>query len=288
MSIQTAWKAYKSLDSEQKKFLSDQKFEASLGLEAWIAFLTKLTEFDRDADSLRKRLMWLGILTPIFWIVLAIVFRSGTVFWTGVALALVVWFVWWKLRSIDIPPSLDAFILPWLTLLREDVEPESEVFLRLDLAGNMAKGKRLDAISGKRNESGWKLQFFQDPWISGKALLADGNRLQWDIVDLLRQGKRSKTNARGKTKWKTKYKLTRSFDVHLTVRGKEYQLDSTSAPAGEFRTGIKTGLKGSVVRVRNQSVAHTATDTPELVELVQTVSQAYSNISLPPSEKAIG
>jgi hypothetical protein len=288
MSVSKAWKAYRELDSQQKSFLKQKQLRSSRNLEDWIEFFSGIVDFDRQGDMLRLALIWFGVGMFPIGIVLAIATGSGQALLATWAVGVVILIFWMRLRKIDVPEKVDRFILPWLVLLREDIARDTTLELAMDLRGNMATKKKLEALSGKRDIGGWKVQVFHDNWFQGKTTLADGAKLQWDITDLLRQRKRSTTNARGKTKWKTKYKLRRTFDIHLAVRGKDYAIQASIPTSSEVRTDVKTGDRRSVIRVRTGSVETKPDTTPELVDLVQAVSQAYGQIARPASTKENG
>ncbi len=288
MSVSKAWKAYRGLDSQQKAFLKQKRILSDRNLEDWIGFLSGIVEFDRQGDKLRLALIWLGAGLFPAGIALAIATGSGQTLLAAWALGAVILIFWMRLRGINIPDKVDGFILPWLVLLREDIARDASLTLKMDLRGNMAAGNKVDELSGKRDDAGWRVQVFRDEWFHGQTTLADGAKLQWDISDLLRQRKRSKTNARGKTKWKTKYKLQRTYDIHLAVRGKDYEIKSTTPASSDFRTDVKTGDRKSVVRVRTGSVETKPDTTPDLVDLVKAVSQAYGQVARPASTKENG
>jgi len=287
MSILIAFNTYRSLDARQRRLMKDKEIDTSMTLEEWISFLGAIARFDRAGDPLRKLMGWLVIVTVPVGFVFAIALESAT--------PLLLWFAsmgfgvaWWHLRKLDVPASLDRFLLPWLVLLKEDVAPKSAVALKLDLRGAESAQKRLaarDMPNGfPESPHSCKDAYFRDDWLSGTASLADGAVLQWDISDLVRQRTKTRRNARGKTKQKTKYKIQRSFDVHLNVRAKDYQVGNTT-PDTACRASVKRGEKRSSVRVRTRSVSEEPSAPPRLTELVATISRAYSHLSIAPKER---
>ncbi|MEC5386189.1 hypothetical protein VVD49_10660 [Uliginosibacterium sp. H3] len=287
MSLLTAWNSWRRLDARQRALIKEKEIDASMSLEEWIPFLGGIARFDRAGDGLRKALGWLTLISVPLGLIPAIVTDSPA--------PLLVWLLslglgisWWRLRKIDIPSSLDRFLLPWLTLLKEDIQPKSEVVLRLDLRGAEMDNKSLMASDMPRGlpKSPRNCQdtYFRDDWLSGTASLADGAVLRWQISDLVRQRIKTRSNSRGKTKRKTKYKIQRSFDVQLSVRARDYQV-AQLRPDTACRESVKHGEKRAAIRVRTRSIGHELTTPPRLDELVGTVSRAYRHLSIAPKER---
>ncbi|HSD38886.1 MAG TPA: hypothetical protein VLC92_15345 [Rhodocyclaceae bacterium] len=287
MSILTALNAYLHLDTRQRTFMREKEIDTSMTLEEWIPFLGGVARADRASDVLRKMLGWLTILTIVPGFVLAIVTESATPLLLWIASSVSV-FCWLRLRKIDMPPSLDRFLLPWLVLLKEDVAPKSEVSLRLDLRGAELTQKAImaaDMPNGvPRSPRACNDNYFRDDWASGTASLADGAILQWDISDFVRKRVKTRRNARGKTKRKTKYKIQRSFDVNLSVRDRDYAV-SNIVPDTACRASVKRGEKRTAVRIRTRSVGRERFTPPRLTDLVDTISRAYSSLSVAPKER---
>lgn len=106
--------------------------------------------------------------------------------------------------------------LPTLLLRRlgRDIAPEEPVSLELDFhpIDHKSKWKR------KGMAGTWKTNEFEDPWLSLQARLRDGTHLRLGMTEWLQKRSRTKRNARGKYKMKSKQKSGTYLQVQLRVK----------------------------------------------------------------------
>jgi hypothetical protein len=269
-----------SLNAEQKVFLRKKQLSASRPIDDWIAFLGPIASYDRGADRTRGRLLLIGILCIVVGLVggaiLAATIRSPyplAIVLVGVVLLVI---RAWMART-DVPNSLSGFVLPMLTLFREEVPRKSEVRLELDLRGYQRPDKQT-AQSEPRSKS---TRFYQDAWAAGMFPLADGNRVAWRATDAVRVRRYWKKCSSGKMKLKTKLKLSRSYAVGLQVSAKHYEVSQTSVakPIEGCRCTVREGAKRSEIRLLSKQPPAPRWVEPCCEDLVKVIAAAYAALA---------
>jgi hypothetical protein len=278
MGFIDAYRSYASLTTEQKAFLREKKVDASYPLDAWIAFLSGVARYDKQGDALRKGLGWtaaLGIVIGFF----GFIFTESTLMLLFVmigALALAFFFI---LRRIDAPDTLSRFILPLVTLLREDIDADEALHLTMDLRGGTREDKRRDSTDFEDRGRSIRQTFYNDPWIAGEGKLADGSTLGWEIVDDIRERRVTKRNPRGKIKTKYKYKIRRTFDVRVGMRGDDYAVNKI-VPATGADISVKQGEKRNVLRARHMVTETALGAVPDVNDLISPIASVYQRVSI--------
>lgn len=249
------WTAYRALTPEQKQALRDKRIELNRDPAALVEFLQPLAACDAIADGARTKIgcsFGIGVAVSIG---LAIVCSNTDWPWpTVVALVAVVagmlaaGYLWLWTRSIDLSNNLRGFILPVLTVMRDDFHPEQPVHVRLDLTSPTAVEKKQHLSEPYKSGVYYKVidSIYVDDWMSVDALLVDGTKLSWRAVDTIRERRKTKKNARGKIKTKTKYRKKTEIEVRMALRKKTYAL-----PEGESSDDAKRNV---VKRSREERV----------------------------------
>lgn len=151
-------------------------------------------------------------------------------------------------RKKELPPTVTSFVLPLMRLLREDMEGDAQVSLRIDLRTSQLVNESKPQVQKPITKIVDRTYFM--PWLGGGAVLADGASLQWSVADTQREVQRTKRNPRGKIKKKTKIKKRSQVDVWLTLPHKRYRL-ARHGPATEVKKlNVKEGDKRDKVHVR--------------------------------------
>lgn len=276
MNFMKALNLYKSLRPEQKDFLRGKRIRDSRDRAAWIGFISGMVAFDRELDKIRSVLAWTGGLLFLPALAGAIGFSA---YWPLllVPLSFALFFIRSRLGGLDLPVSPGAFLIPLLTLLEEETEPETAIALNLDLRGF----KRPDKIMSQSGPNTDRLTFYRDPWVESTFILGDGSRLHWEIVDIVRSRYRLKRGSSGKSKWKTKVKVRRIIDVRLRVKSKVYELDASKAepPTPDLKVKLKPGERRGDIRIRKRFAPLTPDTPPEITDVVDTVAAAYRRLS---------
>jgi hypothetical protein len=268
------------LSSAQRSFLIVKQLSASKSLDDWIAFLSPLAEYDSRGDRMRARLRKAG-LACVF------VGGAGAIFahpLFAIAALPGAYMLIKRLRMAkeDLPPSLQGFLMPLLTLMREEVPAKSEVRLELDLRGYQRPDKQIPY----RATSTANVSFYRDDWGAGEFPLADGNRVEWKATDFVRISKRTKRSASGKYKTKQKTKLVRIYTVGLRALAANY-LVSKNAPAEPgARCKVREGEKRNEIRITSKQPPVTSFVDPKYEDLVNTITKAYGMLSAPQERRA--
>ncbi len=226
-----AWKTYRTLSPEQKQILGRKQLEVDKPVGELLALLKPLAACDTIANKSQTRFgCTFGLLIVVTFAALIFFSNLG---WGPLTLALLLlvvgatitagWF-WIWLRRIDVSNNLRQFVVPVLALFREDIDPQTPVHLRLDLSKPTASPKKTTEGAPYKHGIYHKVidTLYVDPWMSAEAVLVDGTRLRWSVTDRIRERKKTKRNARGKYKTKTKYRKVSDLEVQLAMRTKTY------------------------------------------------------------------
>jgi hypothetical protein len=279
MSFIDAYKSYGSLNDQQKQFLREKQIDAEFPTDTWIAFLKGVASYDQHGDSLRKAIGWIaaiGIIVGFF----GAIFAESVAMLLFVMLGLIALAFYFILRKVDVPNTLREFVLPFITLIREDVAPDDTVHMQLDLRGGTKDDKKKSTENFEHLGRKIQQNFYNDSWMQGDTKLADGTALQWEIYDYIRERQITKRNPRGKTKTKTKYKVRRTFDVRVGLRGDEYALNTAASAPTVGKTSVKQGEKRNVIRTRHSTIGTSLTDVPSMNDMMTPITAAYQRVSL--------
>lgn len=257
----SVFQAYKSLNSEQKSILETKQATMNRKVDDIIATLKPLAHMDRLGDKTRTKLgcgaalsiplaivfliMWGNGILPAFVALILLVAVIGGGIYLG---RLYVW-----LRDLDLSNNLRGFAIPVLTLFREDIDEKEPIQVKLDLRPPTCDAKKTRESEPYASGIYHKVidKFYDDPWMSGDATLADGSHLHWSIRDLIREREKTKKNPRGKYKTKTKIAKKTQLDVEVTMKKKAYDLDMSALNA-DAESEVKQGERKNTVRISRQ------------------------------------
>jgi len=271
-----AWKTYQSLNPEQKQILSRKQLEINRPMDGILDLLKPLASCDTLANKAQTRFGCTFGLGIVLTIVLAIVFSNiGWSAVTGGAIVLAIAIViaagwgWFWLRSIDVSDNLRSFVVPVFALFREDIDPKQPVHLRLDIDKPTAARKKTGESAPYADGRYYKIidSTYVDPWMSAEAVLVDGTKLSWTVIDRIRERKKTKKNPRGKIKTKTKYTKKTDLEVSLALRTKTFALQD-----GE----VSRDGKRSKVEVE-RSVRSESLDAIDPRALIDAITEVYRN-----------
>jgi hypothetical protein len=277
-----ALKTLRSLSPEQKALLESKRLEGEYAPAALIELLKPIARYDRLSDKAR---MPMGCSTAALFVlafVLLIVAANVSLFLLvlpvaalGGGIYLLVTVL--KLKKLDLSNNFRQVAMPLFAVLREDMEPDATMNVRLDLSPPTAKGKKTG--TGKPYERGIYHKCvdtnFVDAWFGGGARLADGSLLQWDVTDEVVESQCTKRTSR-KTKTKTKYRKLTTIAVDVSLPKKEYSVAALPADAGE-KVKVKDGEKRTALHLEKK-VKTKAIDPFDPKELFDTISEAYRRV----------
>lgn len=274
----SVWKIYKSLDAEQKRILSEKVIDLNRPPEEILRTLKPLAGCDTLADKARGRLGCGGAIAIVATIGFFIAWASTQIVWFVVpvvlALAAAIFLLWmwaWT-KKIDLSNNFRQFVLPVLTMFREDFAAGQPVHVKLDLRPPTSPPKKTGESAPYKHGVYYKIidTTYADSWMSAKAMLSDGSKLEWSITDSIRERKKTKKNPRGKIKTKTKYTKKSKIEVELGLRNKLYEV--APLPGAEIEAGAKRNSVSVSRKVRTDSL-----DPINPRELIDLVAGIYRN-----------
>jgi hypothetical protein len=284
MSLFKALQSYQSLTSDQKIFVKEKRIEGSYTPEQWLAFFTRIAEYDSLRDASSKAFAWLGCVSILLLIVLIVV-GIITIFLlplTFLALILfIVMTVVFERSRKNVPNHLRQFIIPWLLILREEMEPEELMFLRVDLSDATGQDKlfseQLSPSAQRLQKAGSKIteKFFSNQWLAGAAELADGTKLQWQIFERIRQRSEGRKRTSGKYKTKIKHKIKARVQIAMQFKRKDYSLKPFRLNTATEKIEAKNGSSRDRISVRRSLVRTRFDEPPPLKVLLDVIATAY-------------
>ncbi|WP_295391425.1 hypothetical protein [uncultured Thiodictyon sp.] len=268
MRLIETYRAYRALTPEQRRLLKEKQVAGEYTPAQWLGLLAGLAAYDRQADAVRTWATTAMIVTPML-VFFGALFGSIALGYESLAIPVALGLalltaaplvaIFLATRATDLADRLGAVAIPLVSLIGEDLRPHAKVQLALDLRGGATKPK-LTATPPARNEDGRSIRerVFRDPWMNGAAVLRDGARLRWRIDDEVHELRVSHSNARGKTKTKTKFRVDTRVLAALDLPAAGYRLrpnpadPTTRAPALEkwikLRARVRTRQKGTQPR----------------------------------------
>ncbi|MGQ0800133.1 MAG: hypothetical protein ACT4NL_08495 [Pseudomarimonas sp.] len=184
-----------------------------------------------------------------------------------------------KLSRLDVSNNLRRVALPFFAVLREDMARDEPLEVSVDLTSSMTTAKK------QRTDKPYERDFYHkvvdthylDPWFSGSARLADGSRLRWEVIDEVLHSSRTKRNARGKTKTKSKVAKCSVLRAIVSLPTGNYQYsEAQGTPSGTRIAASRDDRRTSVKLSRK---VKTRGDDPfDVGQLIELVSSAYRRV----------
>lgn len=277
-------KSYGQLNAEQHAIIADKRFDAAHTPAEWIELLGDLADYDTVGDAQRSKVGWGCGLSIVATIVMLVVFAPLAPVPFLAAVTFMVLFT--RMRKHDVPNSLRESVLPLVALLREDIDPASQLHLAVDLRPpERDENKRSSRDLTTHSYPKVSEALFECGWIAGDATLADGTTVDFTVRDLIRVRTVTKRNPRGKIKVKKKYKVRRMVEMRVALRNDQYAFQAVGATERGLRVGHKESGKRSVVKVRRMMVLP-GSPQPQLDvrHVIDTLAAAYRRVALLPEE----
>lgn len=265
---------YRSLDAEQKQILRDKQLDLKRPVDELLTLLKPLAACDAAADKSRKPLGCTFAIAIVLTIVLCFNFP-----WPVLAIPLAVFlavvlitgFLFFWTRRVDLSNNLREFVIPVLTLFREDIDRRHPFHVKLDLRPPLSKDKKTGESAPYQRGAYHKIvdSTYVDHWMTAEGVLVEGTRLWWSITDSIRERKKTKKNPRGKYKSKTKYTKKTKIEVEVGLQKKAYEL------RGNAGDRVKPGDKRHDVQIarRQRSDSLDALPPTALIDIITGVYQ---------------
>ena len=225
---------------EQRQIAAAKRLGVNRPVDEVLALVRALLDFDAAMAAKRKKAgcsIPLAILAAIAAFI-ASGFANGAVatilkvvafLCIAAMVGAIVLFV--RFKSQDLSDNLRAAAVPFLAILREDMNPTDPLHVEIDLRP-YAIGEKLKHESDPyKTGSYYKIvdRLYVDPWFEGSAALADGTKVRWKVIEHVLQKSKTKRGSRGKIKSKTKVKRKTVGVVTLSFPMKHYAIKSNDA-----------------------------------------------------------
>lgn len=252
--------------------------QGAMPFNQWIKVLKVLDKLDRECEagkksSNKKAALFilpalLGIalyfVHPLLVIIPILLVIPGIVFLVRAS----------KFAKYDTDNRLRAFLLPLLAIMKGDVNKKSNVNISINLnklKSNEFKTKERP-LARIGNTIGGRDIFYQQDWLTMSLAFSDGTAIQIRATDLLRVRKMKKRSMSGKTKFKTKKKLKRTFRIAAKFQSDVYQLKEGASAADN------TG-KYLVFKQKFTEIIQNGKVIPNGNKVLSGISQAYLNVT---------
>jgi hypothetical protein len=286
MSIRKALAIRKQFTVEQQQFINEKKIEGQQTAAQWIDFLEEIAEFDSHVDAAKvKTVYWawgfgiacfLGFFTIAFLGDFSIVLMA-----TCFVLCIIYIAINQQLNKVNIPNRMRLFVFPLLRILKEETKPDALISLKADFKAGMTKPYFVKEAKKEIHRGKVTSSFYDYPILELKTKLADGNGLQIKVSDFARKNAVQKRNLRGKTKFKTKYKIKTDLQVTLTAKDENYLLKSAIPPTeANTKQGLLYSLKEGkhLFNLRKITISTEPESIPALQEVLGLIAKGYENL----------
>ena len=177
-------------------------------------------------------------------------------------------------RKKKLPPAAQGFIVPLLALLREDLQRNTPISLRIDF--REAPGQEHKVEPPPPGYRSMEETLRAQNWFAGGTELVDGARVQWSITDHVRERKGWKRSASGKLKRKSKSKKKAHIDVWLAVPAQLYRVAERPTPPDVKKVKVKEGDKRDKLHVRRVVKSADAKAALDLNDFALALGEAYA------------
>jgi len=196
-------------------------------------------------------------------------------------LAIVVFVMRRRLVSVDISNNFREVALPFLAIVKQDMDPDATVSVRIDLRAPTHANKKKGASQPYQEGVYTKIvdTTYHDAWFHGSAKLADGSTLRWDVTDDICQSTRTKRSRSNKLKTKTRSVKRSLVAVALAVPNKVYGVNGGLA-SNRHKVAVQDGAKRRVIKL-TRKLKSKSIEPMEPGVLIDAVSSAYKRVAAP-------
>ncbi|MDW7694499.1 hypothetical protein R9C00_07090 [Flammeovirgaceae bacterium SG7u.111] len=244
---------YSDFTPEQKQFVDEKTLSATMKISRWLAFLSKVSRFDKENDGKIKKLMTVGIVSFVVAVVCFIVamvsetlvIAAGSVLLIAVGIGLFVWRS--QLKKNDINDYLRLFFLPVLHVLEAKSGSQAKLSASLDFRIPRK------ALTPEQSKVGVrKLKAYSPKYVAAKVTMKDQSVLEFAVADEIKDFSWTKTSASGKTKFKNKSKFVHQCLIKMTLAKSEYTWQGTTAPEMTVEEHNETYIVKKKVKLKTE------------------------------------
>ena len=275
-----------SLSPAERETIASGQFAGDYTIEALLDQMRTLARFDASNDATRallKKLTGAAVVGAFASLWLLSVFGMAMLIAVaaliGVAIYLAVTLK--RLSKLDISNNFREVALPFLTILKQDMDPRQTLKVRVDLRAPTHENKRRGAPQSSKGGVYTKIveTCYRDNWFSGTARLADASVLRWSVIDDLVESKRTKRSSSGKMKTKTRSCKRSTIAVSLAVANKRYGVSAGARAEGQ-KIAVHDGSKRRTIKV-TRKIKSKSPQPMQPDVLIDSVASAYRSVVAP-------
>jgi len=282
---------------ERKTILSGQ-FAGDFTADALLDQMRALARFDASNDAARDRIKRLTVISVIFAIATTwLGFNQLLVVIPGfdalarplpfaiaglsVACFIALLVLKRRLTSVDISNNFRDVALPFLAVLKQDIDPDQLLSVRIDLRSPTHERKRRDSSHPAAKGRYTKIveTNYHDPWFHGAARLADGSVLRWGVTEDICKSERTKRSASNKLKTKTRHYKRSAVAISLAVPNKSYGVNA-GLQSSRHKVSVEKGAKRGTIKL-TRKIKSKSLDALDPRVLIDAVSSAYKRVAAP-------
>ncbi|MDA0267848.1 MAG: hypothetical protein O2890_12765 [Cyanobacteria bacterium] len=215
----------------------------------------KMVEYDQIIEKRLKLvgiLLWIGILVAFATFFGAAFLEVSFLLYTVLPLAIVTAIVGgilghlWK--GLNIPDVRYQLVPQLLDTLSRDTEREAPFHIKLGCAPTIRKATLVDTIPHPRRR-GWKIDRYQDVWLTLRGTFVDGTEFTLTVTDLAIAAYGWKRSRSGKNKFKRKEK-PKGVEVDLTLQVARKRYGALQILQEDVQQAIKLPREARLTRLK--------------------------------------
>ena len=280
------FRLFGQLSPAERETIVSGQFAGDFTPDALLDQMRTLATFDASNDKTRGRFAGLIAIFVLATIAALIMHNFAppllyplAVVCAMIAIALIV--LRRRLVKVDISNNFREVALPFLALIKQDMDADQTVTVRIDLRAPTDAKKRRGTSQPYQRGAYTKIvdTTYEDRWFHGCAQLADGSRLRWDVVDEVCESQRTKRSRSNKSKTKTRHIKRSTIAVALTVANKVYGVNEGLA-SNRHKVAVQHGAKRRIIKL-TRKLKNKSLDPIDPTVLIDAVSSAYKRVSAP-------
>ncbi|MDW3193562.1 MAG: hypothetical protein R8G66_14400 [Cytophagales bacterium] len=212
-----------SLTPDQLAFYKQKIISDTRKVKEWVSFFKNLTLLDKLDDLNHTIFKWITI-TGIVGIIGSIIFmvvqkENWIIALIGLSIA-ITGFGFWRIRKLDeedLNNYLRLFFFPILQVLMDKAGGNARLAATLDFRDSRDTSPRRSTVMGGREQ-----KLYSPTYILARTQLLDGVKLNFAMQDEIKDQNWTKTNYRGKVKYKSKTKTTHHLLIRMSFPADKY------------------------------------------------------------------
>ena len=294
----SAVKNYFALSAENKKYINTRLIDSEKTAQNWINTFNELTRVSENLEGVRSvtydivligfyvlfsTILFCFLSMPLGFIVLLLTFT----------MVVVGSIIYYKALKTTLPDStLQKFLIPLISALEKEINPNETISLKLDLRGFLQRDKVQEStgdsikLSEERSRKINKY-YINDTWCEGKTTLENGRLLYWTITDFVEnkilEEYREDSNQSEKlsmcftNKSKSEIKVKMSVDDNFDLSKETFREEDSK----QIQTEEKDGQKWLVIsrEFKNNTESYELIESHNILDFILLIFTGYKNVS---------